>query len=80
MNFAIGPLDIGIILASLLAVVAVGLWAARKQEATVRGYFLASGKLPWYIIGAAFVSTSVSSEQIVGTIGQAYQHGMGVAN
>jgi len=30
--------------------------------------------------GAAFVSTSVSSEQIVGTVGAAYKHGMGIAN
>ena len=54
--------------------------ASRNQEKSARGYFLASGKMPWYIIGAAFVSTSVSSEQIVGTVGAAYKNGMGVAN
>jgi SSS family solute:Na+ symporter len=80
MNFTLSPLDIGIILVSLVAVVIVGLWAGRNQEKTARGYFLASGKLPWYIIGAAFVSTSVSSEQIVGTVGAAYKNGMGIAN
>lgn len=80
MNFALSPLDIGIIVTSIFAVVAVGLWAARNQEKTARGYFLASGRLPWYIIGAAFVSTSVSSEQIVGTVGATYKSGMGIAN
>ncbi len=73
-------LDITIVVTSLVIVVTVGLLAARKQEKTARGYFLASGKLPWYIIGAAFVSTSVSSEQIVGTVGGAYRTGMGIAN
>ncbi len=73
-------IDIGIIIGSLALVVFVGLWASRKQDKTARGYFLASGKLPWYIIGAAFVSTSVSSEQIVGTVGAAYKYGMGIAN
>jgi SSS family solute:Na+ symporter len=73
-------LDITIIVASLVCVVIVGLLAGRKQDKTAKGYFLASGRLPWYIIGTAFVSTSVSSEQIVGTVGQAYKHGMGVAN
>jgi solute:Na+ symporter, SSS family len=73
-------LDIAIIVASLVCVVTVGLLAGRKQDKTARGYFLASGKLPWYIIGSAFVSTSVSSEQIVGTVGRAYDVGMGVAN
>jgi SSS family solute:Na+ symporter len=80
MNFALSPLDVGIIVVSIVAVVAVGLWAARNQEKTAHGYFLASGRLPWFIIGAAFVSTSVSSEQIVGTVGATYKYGMGIAN
>jgi SSS family solute:Na+ symporter len=76
----LNSIDITIILGSLLGVVAIGLWASRRQEKTARGYFLASGKLPWYLIGAAFVSTSVSSEQIVGTVGATYRHGLGIAN
>ena len=72
--------DTVIVLGSVVVVVAVGLWASRNQEKTSRGYFLASGKLPWWIVGAAFVSTSVSSEQIVGTVGKAYDVGMGLAN
>lgn len=62
--------------------VGVGLWASRKHKSTssANDYFLASGRLPWWMIGAAFVSTSVSSEQIVGTVGAAYSYGMGVAN
>jgi SSS family solute:Na+ symporter len=78
--FHLNAIDVGIILGSLALVVAAGLWASRKQGDTARDYFLASGRLPWYIIGAAFVSTSVSSEQIVGTVGQAYKHGMSIAN
>lgn len=73
-------LDIAIVVVSLVIVLTVGLLASRRQDQTARGYFLASGKLPWYIIGAAFVSTSVSSEQIVGTVGGAYRTGMGIAN
>jgi len=80
VNFALSTLDIVVIVVSIVAVVAVGLWAARNQEKTAHGYFLASGKLPWYIIGAAFVSTSVSSEQIVGTVGATYKYGMGITN
>ncbi|MBI4579349.1 MAG: sodium/solute symporter [Planctomycetes bacterium] len=72
--------DLAVVVASLILVVAVGLWASRRQEKTARAYFLASGRMPWWIIGSAFVSTSVSSEQIVGTVGAAYASGMGVAN
>jgi len=80
MGFSLNAIDIGIILGSILIVLLVGLWASRKQDKNARGYFLASGRLPWWIIGSAFVSTSVSSEQIVGTVGAAYENGMGIAN
>ena len=79
-GFSLSFLDVAIIAASGLIVLLVGLRASRNQDKTARGYFLASGRLPWWIIGSAFVSTSVSSEQIVGTVGAAYKHGMGIAN
>ncbi len=73
-------LDITIIIASLVVVVVAGLVASRDQDKSAKGYFLASGKMPWWLIGAGFVATSVSSEQIVGTVGATYTHGMGIAN
>src|SRR5687767_8484790 len=73
-------IDLTIVVMSLLIVVGVGLWASRKQADTAEGYFLASGKMPWWLIGSAFVSTSLSSEQMVGTVGAAYSKGMAVAN
>jgi len=81
MHFELSTLDVTIILGSILFVVVVGLLAGRSQKKrTAEDYFLTKGRLPWWIIGAAFVATSVSSEQIVGTVGAAYQHGMGIAN
>ncbi len=79
-SFHLSALDVVIILAETLAVVVIGLLAARKVERTTDGYFLASGSMPWWLIGAAFVSTSVSSEQIVGTIGATYKGGLAIAN
>src|SRR5205809_267831 len=79
-SFALSALDVAIIVAELIFVVLIGLWASRGVEKTAQGYFLASGQMPWWLIGAAFVSTSVSSEQIVGTVGAAYKYGMGIAN
>ncbi|MCC6231198.1 MAG: sodium/solute symporter [Verrucomicrobiales bacterium] len=78
--FHLSALDAAIVIVATLFVVIVGLVAARKVERTTEGYFLASGTMPWWLIGAAFVSTSVSSEQIVGTIGAAYRGGMPIAN
>ena len=79
-SFQLSLLDVVIIVSSTLVVVLVGMLAARKIERTTEGYFLASGSMPWWLIGAAFVSTSVSSEQIVGTIGATYKGGLAIAN
>lgn len=82
-EFRVGVLnlaDLTILATALAAMLGVGLWASRRMEKTAKGFFLASGKMPWWLIGAAFVSTSVSSEQLVGTVGRAYKDGMGVAN
>lgn len=79
-NFYLSGLDITIIVGITLFVVIIGLVAAKRADRTVKGYFLASGKMPWYLVGAAFVATTVSSEQIVGTMGATYKDGMGIAN
>lgn len=80
MHFELSALDVSIIIGSILCVVVVGILAGRKQKKTADDYFLTKGRLPWWIIGAAFVATSVSSEQIVGTVGATYKNGMGIAN
>lgn len=80
MATSLSVVDIAIVLASLGIVLLVGMLATRRKTTTVQDYFVASGQLPWWMIGSAFVSTSVSSEQIVGTVGSAYEHGMGIAN
>lgn len=79
-RFSLSLTDVIIVVAETLLVVLIGLAAARKTERTTEGYFLASGKMPWWLIGAAFVSTSVSSEQIVGTTGAVYKGGLAIAN
>ncbi|MBI4658068.1 MAG: hypothetical protein HY735_04320 [Verrucomicrobia bacterium] len=79
-QFQLSLADIVIIVGETLFVVIVGLCAARKTQRTTEGYFLASGTMPWWLIGAAFVSTSVSSEQIVGTVGATYKGGLAIAN
>ena len=71
MQFQLSPFDVAIIVASILIVVVVGMFAGRKEKRSAEDYFLTKGRLPWWIIGAAFVATSVSSEQIVGTAGAA---------
>ena len=81
MQVSLNAIDISIILATILVTLFVGFWSGRKTKSdSAASYFLASGRMPWWIIGSAFVSTSVSSEQIIGTVGAAYRGGMGIAN
>lgn len=79
-KFQLSLLDVLIVIAETLLIVIIGLVAAKRVKRTAEGYFLASGNMPWYLIGAAFVATSVSSEQIVGTIGATYKGGLAIAN
>lgn len=76
----LNAIDLAILVGSLVLVLFVGWWSGRKSKESASSYFLASGKLPWWMIGAAFVATSVSSEQMVGTVGRAYQDGMKITN
>jgi solute:Na+ symporter, SSS family len=73
-------IDVLIIFASLMLVIGVGVFAGRKKGDTAHGYFLGGNKMPWWLIGTAFVATGISSEQMIGTVGAAYQHGLGIAN
>ncbi len=73
-------IDVLIILASMVFVVGVGIFAGRKRSQTAHGYFLGGNRMPWWLIGTAFVATGISSEQMIGTVGVTYQYGMGIAN
>src|SRR5215204_7690114 len=68
-------LDLGIFLLYMLAVLGVGLYAARRGTKTKRDYFLAGDKLPWWMIGGSIVAANLSSHQFVGSMGVAYNRG-----
>jgi solute:Na+ symporter, SSS family len=76
----LAPVDILIILASMVFVIGVGVLAGRKKSDTAHGYFLGGNRMPWWLIGTAFVATGISSEQMIGTVGAACNYGMGIAN
>ena len=69
------PLDLGIFCLYMLAVLGVGLVAARRGTKTKREYFLAGDKLPWWMIGGSIVAANISSHHFVGVMGTAYKRG-----
>ena len=76
----LSAIDLVILVGSLVVVAITGLLSSRRSDDSAHSYFLAFGKMPWWLIGSAFVATSVSSEQIVGTVGRAYEDGMKITN
>lgn len=67
-------LDLAIILAYLVAVVAAGAWFGRRQSTTSR-YFLAGGNVPWWAIAASIVATETSTITFISVPGIAYARG-----
>jgi SSS family solute:Na+ symporter len=69
------PLDLAIFVVYMLAVLGLGLLAARRGTKTKRDYFLAGDKLPWWMIGGSIVAANISSHHFVGVMGAAYKRG-----
>ncbi|MEA1996066.1 MAG: sodium/solute symporter [Gemmatimonadota bacterium] len=76
----IGVLDTGIFLGYFVLVLVIGFLAGRKKKKSARDYFVASNKLPWYLIGFGMLASSVSTEQFIGSCGFAYKWGLPVFN
>jgi SSS family transporter len=67
-------LDLIIIAAYLVAVVAAGAWFGKRQSSTNR-YFLAGQNVPWWAISASIVATETSTITFISVPGIAYARG-----
>src|SRR3982750_4554114 len=68
-------LDLSIFILYMVAVLGLGLLAARRGTRTKRDYFLAGDKLPWWMIGGSVVAANISSHHLIGVMGTAYRRG-----
>src|SRR6476620_9653826 len=68
-------LDITVFVTYLLAVLLIGMLAARRGTSTKKDYFLSGDKLPWWMIGGSIIASNVSSHHLVGIMGTAYYTG-----
>lgn len=68
-------LDVLIFAVYLLGIVGLGVFASRKGKNTNRDYFLAGDKLPWWMVGGSIIAANISSHQLVGVMGVAYDRG-----
>ncbi len=68
------PFEIFVFLAFLVAAMAVGLIAGRKEE-TSEDYFLAGRKIPWWGVAGSIFGSNVSANHIVGMLGIGFSIG-----
>lgn len=78
MNFSIATIDIVIILAYLIGIVLLGVFAIKKKmsEQSSDDYFLASHSLKWPIIGAALFAANISTIHLIGFAESGFKYGL----
>src|SRR5688572_9116294 len=63
----------------MAASVGLGFWVGRGARHNPKDYFLGDRKLPWYVVGTSMVSTNISTEHFIASVGAAYAQGIVVA-
>lgn len=58
----------------LVGVLALGYWTSRSQNA--KEFFAAGQRMPYWVIGSAYVATFVSAGSLLGVVGATHQNGM----
>ena len=82
MALRISMLDLSIVAAYLVGVVALGCWAGVQRRRGGEGshYFLAGNTLGWPIIGLAMFAANISTVHLVSFAETAYKYGMVYGN
>ncbi|MEL6820970.1 MAG: sodium:solute symporter [Calditrichota bacterium] len=78
-TFTMAPLDIWIVIAYLIFVVALGIWLGKQHE-SAEDYFLAGRSMIWPFIGLSLFASNISSSTLIGLAGDAYSTGISVFN
>lgn len=73
----IGLLDTLVFITFIAGVIAVSVYASRRER-NHEDYFLAGRNLKWWVIGISLIASCLSTEQLVGMNGQAFG-GVGLA-
>ena len=71
---------IAVLGAYLIGIAFIGIWVARKESGSKKGYFLGGRKFTWWMIGASLLATNLSSTQMTAQSGDAYRLGLTAAN
>ena len=73
-SLTLGTLDYVIFFGTLIAAMAVGMWAGRKED-TSEDYFLAGKGLRWFGVAGSIFGSNVSANHMVGMMGVGFSIG-----
>ncbi len=79
LHRGLAGIDIAVIAAYACVVIALGLYAGRKQ-ASGTDFFLASRESTWPVVGLSLLASNISSATLIGLAGAAYISGIAVYN
>ena len=72
-------LDLFVIVGYFVVLVVLGFAVGKTEKRSSEDYFLAGRSLPWYVVGASFIGSNISTEHFIGMIAAAYAYGICVA-
>ncbi|HVC94037.1 MAG TPA: sodium/solute symporter [Pirellulales bacterium] len=72
-------LDFVVLVGSVLAVAAYGMYMGRREEGTA-DYFLAGRSVAWWAVAGSIFGTNISSHHLVGMMGAGMKEGFAQAN
>jgi len=76
----IATIDLIVIVAYLIGIMAVGILSVRRMKLTGDVYFLAGRALGWPVVGAALFASNISTIHLVGLAEDGYAKGLVVGN
>ncbi len=77
-DFALDPIDIGIMIVYVVGMVWYGLRHAKQQSS--EDYFLAGRSMTWPIVGISLFAANIGSNTLIGLASEAYNANMAVYN
>jgi len=66
-------IDWVVLIAYLIIVLMIGIVYRAGKSDSIRDYFFARGKMPWWAVGISLIATSVSASTFLGNPAEAYQ-------
>jgi SSS family solute:Na+ symporter len=73
-------IDLGIVLAYFVIIMAIGVRARVRKDATTEEYFLSSRSLRWPSVAISTIATNIHANHLIAMAGSAYLFGLAQAN